>query len=176
MGAEVEELNGADPQDHGRQRPWDDRRHSTKPEQHREGAHPDQKREAVGLIDIDQEVPDPLEEVPAPGLDSEEFRYLARDDRQRQADDETLEHGLGDEVRDEPEPQETGDQRGEANDDGERSRRRDELASVARDGVPDDGGRKSRGGRGWPDDQLAGTAEGRVDNQRGRHRVETDDG
>ena len=176
VGAEVEELNCADSQDHGRQRPWDRRRHSRKPEQHREGPHPDQKREAVGLVDIDQEVPDPLEEVAAAGLDSEQLRYLADDDRQRQADDETLEHGLGDEVREEPEPQEAGDQRGEPDADRERSRRRDELVSVARDGVPDNRSRKGRGGGGWPGDQLARTAESRVENQRGRHRVETDDG
>ena len=113
---------------------------------------------------------------PLPDSTPNSFGIWPGDDRQRQADDETLEHGLGDEVRDEAEPQETGDQRGEPNDDGERSRRRDELASVTRDGVPDDRGRKSRGGRGWPDDQLARTAEGRVENQRGRHRVETDDG
>ncbi len=42
--------------------------------------------------------------------DAEELRHLADQDRQRQPDDETLQHRLGDERGDEPQPQQTGQQ------------------------------------------------------------------
>jgi hypothetical protein len=51
-------------------------------------------------------VPQLLKEVPRALLDTEQLRQLPDDERQRQADDEPLEYRLGDEVRDEAQPQE----------------------------------------------------------------------
>ena len=48
------------------------------------------------------QVPELLEEVAVALLDPEELRQLADDDRQREADDEALEHRLGDEVARKP--------------------------------------------------------------------------
>jgi hypothetical protein len=130
VGAEVEELNGADSQNYGHQRPWDRRCHSRKPAQHGERPKPDQEREAIGLIDVAEKVPGPLEEVAVAGFDSEQPRDLADHDRQRQADDEPLEHGFGDEARQKPEAQDAGDQRGEPDADGERGRGGKELPAA----------------------------------------------
>ena len=52
-----------------------------------------------------EQAPDLLEEVALALLDAEQLRELADDDGQREADDEALEHRLGDEAGEEAEPQ-----------------------------------------------------------------------
>ena len=54
------------------------------------------------------EAPELLEEVAVSSLDAEDLGELAGDDRQGQADDEALEHGLGDEAREEAQPEQPG--------------------------------------------------------------------
>ena len=71
-----------------------------------------------------EHAPDLLEEVAVLLLDPEQLRHLARDDRQRDPDDEALEHGLGDQRGQEPEPHQTGDQRRQAGRDREPGRQR----------------------------------------------------
>ena len=61
--------------------------------------------------------PQLLEEVALDLLDAEQLRHLADDDRQREADDEALEHRLGDEVGEEAEAQQAGRERDDAGDD-----------------------------------------------------------
>ena len=61
--------------------------------------------------EVAEEPPELFEEVAFGLFDPEELRHLADDDRQREADDESLEYGLRNEAREEPEPDQTGEER-----------------------------------------------------------------
>ena len=65
---------------------------------------------------------------PCAVADPEQLRQLADDDRQRQADDEALQHGLADEVGQEAEPQQAREQGGDAGGERQRGRQRGETA------------------------------------------------
>jgi hypothetical protein len=58
-------------------------------------------------------VQDCWKKSPAARLDPQQLRNLADDDRQRQPDGEPLQHRLGDAARQKPQPQHSGEQRGE---------------------------------------------------------------
>ena len=64
---------------------------------------------ALGVAELLNKVPELLEEVAAALLDTEQLGELADDDREREPDDEALEHRLRDEVGDEAEPQQARD-------------------------------------------------------------------
>ena len=60
-----------------------------------------------------------LEEVPLAGGQPEQLGKLADGDDQRQAEDEARDHRLGEEVRDEPEPDDPGQEQDHADDERE---------------------------------------------------------
>ena len=96
------------------------------------------------------------------------------DDRQGEADDEALEHGLGDEAREEAQPEEAGGEGHDPGRDRERHGERDEVARSPAGELGDGRGREGRRGRHGPRDQVLRAAEGGVEDQGGRSRVETD--
>src|SRR4029079_12387650 len=111
------------------QRARDDRQEPPEADQDRQRDQPDRQGPPVGLAEVPDQIPDLLEEVAATALDAEQLGQLARDDRERQADDEALEDGLRDEIGDEPQPQEARDHGDDAGSDRERRRQGDELAA-----------------------------------------------
>ena len=119
---EVEQLDRGDPEQHGderaRARPA---RLSFRPRTSGERGDADEQRQPARVAELAEQVPELLEEVALALLDAEQLGQLPDDDRQRQADDEALQHRLGDEVRQEAEPQQPGD---------ERERPRSSIASV----------------------------------------------
>ena len=83
-------------------------------EDHRQRARADEQRQALRVAEMGDEVPGLLEEVARPRADPEQLRQLADDDREREADDQALEHGRADELGQEAEAQQTRDQGGDA--------------------------------------------------------------
>jgi hypothetical protein len=65
---------------------------------HRQGTEADRHSQGVAVIEMSEHPPRLFEEVALPLLDPEKLGNLANDDRERQPDDEPLEHRLGDEV------------------------------------------------------------------------------
>ena len=99
------------PSSDGDERARDGRRDPPQPEHERERAGADRERQRVGLAEVADDVPELLEEVALAVVDPQQLRHLADDDREREPDDEALQHRLGDERREEAEPQEAGEQR-----------------------------------------------------------------
>ena len=97
----------------------------------RERHDTDHQRAAVRVAEIRDDAPQLLEEVAFLLLDAEQLRHLADDDRQRESDDEALEHRLGDEVGEEAETQQPGGQREHAGHDRERRVKAAKLSPVA---------------------------------------------
>ena len=127
---QVKELDGGDAEQHRDERSGHDRREAPQREDHRERQHADEQRDALVSPRWTIDVPELLEEVAAALLDAEQLGHLADDDRQRQADDEALDHRLGDEARDEPQAQQPGEQRGQAGGDRERGGHRGEAIAA----------------------------------------------
>jgi hypothetical protein len=84
----------------------------------REGA--DEQRQPARLVEVREQVSRLLEEVPLALLDAEDLRQLADDDREREPDDEALQHRLRDEAGEEAEAEEPGDESQDPGDDPER--------------------------------------------------------
>ncbi len=173
---EIEHLD----RDHAERDRCERRRHhrgeALQAEDEHERRDTDQQCQAARLVELRDETPDLLEEVARALCDAEQLRELPRDDRQREADDEALQHGLGDVAREESEPQQPGDRRCDAGRDRERDRQlREAVAAGSR--VRRNGRRRERRGRRHrTDDEMARAAERRVEDQRARRGVEADDG
>jgi hypothetical protein len=110
----VQELDRDDAKQHRDERSGYHRSQTAKRQDDSERECADEQRRALGVAQMDDDVPQLLEEVAAALLDAEELRDLANDDRRRQPDDEALDHRLGDEARHEPQAQDTGQQRSQA--------------------------------------------------------------
>ena len=136
---------------------------------------PTSERPAVGVAEVGDDSPQLLEEVALLLLDAEQLGHLADDDRQGEADDEPLEHRLGDEVGEEPEAQQSGAERQHPGHQGEHAGERQHLVGPAGREVGDRRRRQRGGGRHRADDEVAGAAEGGVEDQRRRRGVEADD-
>ena len=119
--------------------------------------------------------PELLEEVALLLLDAEQLGHLADDDGQGEADDEALEHRLGDEVGEEPEAQQSGAEGEHAGHQGEHAGERRDVVGAARRQVGDRRRGQRRGRRHRPDDEVARAAERGVEDQRRRRGVEADD-
>jgi hypothetical protein len=96
---EVEQLHGDDPEQDRNQRGGHRRCVALEGEHHDQRSHADYDSVAADVVELSDEVPEPLEEVALAAAHAHELGQLADDDRQRHADDEPLEDWLGDEVR-----------------------------------------------------------------------------
>ena len=74
----------------------------------REARQTDREGQPVGVAEVGDEVAELAKEVALAFGDTEQLGQLADDDGQRQADDEALQHRLGDERREEPQPSQAG--------------------------------------------------------------------
>jgi hypothetical protein len=119
-------------------------------------------------------MPQLAEEVPRPLLHAQQLGNLPDDDGQGQADDESLQDGLGDEIRDEPQSQQPSRQREHAGGESERDRQGGGCAGIACRDIPDRGSRQHGGGRRRADHQVTGTTGRRIQHQRARHRIQAD--
>ena len=122
-----------------------------------------------------EEVPGLLEEVARPRADPEQLRQLADDDREREADDQALEHGRADELGQEAEAQETRDQGGEARRDRQAGGERREALVPERGEIGDRGRRQRRRGRHRSHDKHPRAAKRCVQQQCAGCRVEAHD-
>ena len=77
---------------------------------------------ALGVAEVGDDSPQLLEEVALLLLDAEQLGNLADDDRQGEADDEPLEHWLGDEVGEKSEAQQSGSEGEQPGHQGEHAR------------------------------------------------------
>ena len=133
----------------------------------------DEGRDA-GRTEAADEPEELLEEVAFHLVDAEQLGQLTHDDRQREADDETLQHRLRDEAREESESEHAGQDGEDPDHEGQRDRERHELIGACRREIGDDRGRQ-RGGRGHrPGDEVSRAAECRVQEQGARRRIEAD--
>ena len=172
---ECEGLDRGDGADDGHERTRNARSEAAQAEDHRQRARADEQRQALRVAEMGDEVPGLLEEVARPRADPEQLRQLADDDREREADDQALEHGRADELGQEAEAQQTRDQGGDARRDGQAGGERDEALAPHRGQIGDRGRRQGRGGRHGSHDEHARAAKGRVQQQRAGRRVEADD-
>jgi hypothetical protein len=124
---EVEQPDGDDAKQHGDQRPRHHRRQLTEADDDGQRGEADEERGPARRAELAEHVPELLEEVPLLLPDTEQLRDLADDDRQGEPDDESLEHGLGDEAREESEPGDPRRERQDVDGDGERRGQRGEL-------------------------------------------------
>jgi hypothetical protein len=111
-----------------------------------ERADADQQRQALGLAEVADQISELLKEVAGAFRDTEQFRQLTDDDRQRQSDDESLHDRLGDEARQEPESQDAGDHCRQSGADRQRRGHRDEPVAAGRR-IRGHGGRRQRRSR-----------------------------
>ena len=118
-------------------------------------------------------MPELFEEVPVLLVDPEQLGNLADHNRQRQADDEALEHRLGDEVRKKSQPEQSREQREDAGHDCERHGERDDVVRARRE-IRDRRRGQGRSRRHRSHDQVPGTAERGVQQQRAGRRVKPD--
>jgi hypothetical protein len=150
-----ESVHRDDACQYGHQRRGYYRRDPAQHQHHGQRAQADHDRQPLRLAQVTDQVPELAEEVTFPLAHPQELRDLADDDGQRQADDESLEHGLGDEVRHESQPQQPCGQRQQPGGEGQRHRQRREHAGFARGDVSDRGRRQRRGRGHRPDNQVA---------------------
>ena len=173
---EVERLDGQDAEEDDDERGGDRRRQPAETEQDDQRRETDGEGLPLGVAEVGDDVPHLLEEVVALSFDAEELGDLADDDRQREADDEPLQHRLGDEVGEEAEPRQPGDEREESRGEGEQRREGGEILIRPAGGQVGHRRRRQRGGRRHrPDDEMPAAAERRVEDQRGRGGVQADD-
>ena len=172
---EVEQVHGEDAAQHGDERAGHGGRLLLEPDDDDQGREADEERDPTRPAEVAQQGPELLEEVALALLDPEQLRDLADDDREREPDDEPLHHGLGDEAREEPQTEEPGGQRQDA--DGERHRDRQLDVGVGPSGgeIAHGRGRQRGRRRHRSHDQLPGAAERRVQEQRTGCRIEADD-
>jgi hypothetical protein len=171
---QIEGVDSAHAERDRHQRTRDDWQETPQSHDDREGDEADDERTYVGVAKVPHKVPELLEEVAAALLDAEQLGKLAHDDREREPDDEPLEHRLRDEVGDEAQPQQAGDHGDDARRDRERRRQRDELARAGgRELGHGGGGERGRRGHGTGD-QVPRAAEGGVQDQRARRGVQPD--
>jgi len=147
----------------------------TQPDDHRQRERANEQRDPLRLPKVGDEVPDLREEVPGPVAYSKQLWQLADHDRQRQADDEALEHRLADEVGQEAEAQQSRDQGGDADDERQPGRERGEVAVSRRRDVRDNGRRQGRGRCNRRDDEYPRAAQGGVEQECAWGGVEADD-
>ena len=126
---EPERLDRGDRSRDSDQRAGNGRSNTPQSDDQRQRDRADEQREPLRISQMGDQLPRLLEEVAAPPADPEHLRQLADDDRERQSDDEALEHGLADEVGQEAETQHTREQRGDAG--GQRQPRRERGEAAA---------------------------------------------
>jgi hypothetical protein len=146
---EIQHHDGKDPEDHGHQRTRHGRRDALEYQHGHQADHAHERRPCM-----DVRAPQLLEEVALAGLDAQQLRQLAHDDDQGHPDDETLEHGLGDEAGHEAEPEHPGHCCDHADCDCEPGRVRNEVVRPCRDEPADDAGGQGRRGRHRADDEM----------------------
>ena len=108
---EVQERDRADAEADGHERPRDDRCELLEADDDGQRQESDHQRRDAGRPEAAEEPDDLLEEVALDLVDAEQLRQLAHDDRQRETDDEALQHRLRDEAREEAETEQAGDDR-----------------------------------------------------------------
>ena len=173
---QVEELDHNDPERHGHERSGDRRREATQSEDDGERRGADGERPCLGVAEVSDDSPQLLEEVALFLLDAEQLGNLADHDRQGEADDEPLEHWLGDEVGEKSEAQQSGSEGEQPGHQGEHTRERQHLVGTAGREVGHRRRRERGGGRHRSDDEMARTAERGVEDQRRRRGIEADHG
>ena len=168
-------LTAAIGADDGHERTRNARSEAAQAEDHRQRARADEQSQALRVAEMGDEVPGLLEEVARPRADPEQLRQLADDDREREADDQALEHGRADELGQEAEAQQTRDQGGDARRHGQAGGERGEVLVPHRGQIGDRGRRQGRGGRHGSHDEHPRAAKGCVQQQRAGRRVEAHD-
>jgi hypothetical protein len=142
--AEIEDVDGGDAAQDGGERSGCDG-HPVLQLEHegqRQDAH--EQRQPAGLSEARQQLPQLLEEVAVAFGEAEEFRQLPDDDRERETDDEALQHRGGGEVGEDTEPEEAGDDRHVSHREGERDRELHEGVGPAGGEVAHRGGGQRR--------------------------------
>ena len=176
-GVEVEQLHRDHPEDHGDQRAGH-RRARTARRPSTTASETQRRRASVRHCVSPRLVRKPhscSKKLPSLLLDAEQLRDLADDDRQRQADDEALQHRLGDEAGEEPEPEQPGHEGEDPGDEREHAVKAAKSSGPPRDEVGDRRGGQRGRGRHRPDDEMPGAAERGVEDQRRGRGVEPDD-
>ena len=115
---EAEHLHRANPSGDGHQRAGDAGGEPAQANDHRQRQRSHEQCERLRVAQVGDQVPGLLEEVARSPVQPEQLGQLTDEDREREADDEALEHRLADEVGQEPQAQEarnhgsdTGDKR-----------------------------------------------------------------
>jgi hypothetical protein len=109
---QTEGRDGSDAQQDSHERAGNERQPSFEPKNDRETQDAGDERRSVCVAQVPQQRSDLFEEVALTLRHPEQPRQLSRNDREGESDDETLEHRLGDERRQEAEPGQPGDARG----------------------------------------------------------------
>ena len=146
--------------------------HSFEHDHEREREEADEQRQTARVAQFREQAPELLEEVARGFRDPEQLGQLPDDDRQGQPDNEPLQHGLGDEVREEAETEQPGDEGDDPDDQPERGCERDELVGPLRGEIADCRRRKGGRRRHRPRDEMPRAAERCVEDERARRRVE----
>ncbi len=175
LAVEIEQLHENHAEQHRDERRGDHGREPLQQEHEGERPEPDQRRAPLRIADVAEEVPQLAEEVAVAAFDAEELRHLADHDREREPDDEALEHRFRDEVREEPEPQQP---RGERASTPVMSattavNAATSLGSLTRSATAAADRAAGRGHR--SDDEVPGASERGVEDERRRRRVQADD-
>jgi hypothetical protein len=99
---QAEQVNEEDAEHDRDKRPGDHRSDPLESQDQRQRHQPDQQGQPVGLVELTEQVPELLEELAMAFGDPEQLGQLPDHDHEGQADDEALEHRLGDEVATKP--------------------------------------------------------------------------
>jgi hypothetical protein len=116
----IQEGRGDDAQDEHDERSRDPRQPSPQHGEDDQRGHAHRERPAVGVRELCHQAGELLERVVPTARDPEQLGQLANDDRDGQPDHESGDHGLGQELGQEPEPQEPGHEQRAADHQGER--------------------------------------------------------
>jgi hypothetical protein len=127
---QVGQLDDDNPEHDRGKRPGNHRSDPPQPQDQRQRPQPDQQRQPAGLAELAGQMPQLLEEVALALGDPEQLGQLPDDDREGQADDEALEHRLGDEVGHKAQPRQPRDDPDDAGGDRQRDGQGGEPAAA----------------------------------------------
>ena len=151
------------------------RRESLHEEEQDQGRQPDPERDERGFRQVLREAQEVAEEAVLGDVEAEEFRDLVADDDEPDPGLEAGQDRRGDEVRDEPQPQDRGGDQEQSGQRGQRRGRGDQPAGVAVGyGEGEFGRDQNREGRRRADAQHARGSEQRIDGHRDEGGIEPD--
>jgi len=171
---EVEHRHRHDPEDDGDEWGRGPGHETTEQHDDRQRRDTDRKGAPLCLAEVGDQVPGLVEEVAVASRDTEQLGELSDDDGECEADDEPLQHRLGDERRQESQARQTGHDPEETDHDREAGGQR-ECVPVVSDLRDRRSGQCSGGGH-RADHEVTGAPEHRVQDEGGGGGVQADDG